>query len=159
MTISNYQLMEMAKEDRIKLIIIMADELVNVKLLPKLNIILNLQDSTKGGSHWVSLVIINNHAMYFDSYGAGCDQYVITYCRKHKLRLGINTYIIQDLKSTQCGLYSYAFIKYIINENIITGIPREFKENLFELANDYINMFVPETEQNDAILFEYIIGK
>ena len=81
MTISNYQLMQMANEDRIKLIIIMADELVNVKLLPKLNIILNLQDSSKGGSHWVGLVIIDNHAMYFDSYGAGCDQYVITYCR------------------------------------------------------------------------------
>ena len=156
MTISNYQLLHMAKQDRIKLIIIMADELVNLKLSKRMNIILNLQDSSKGGSHWVSLVVIDNNAMYFDSYGAGCDQYVLTYCRKHKLRLGINTYIIQDLKSTECGLYSYGFIKYIVNENIIKGIPREFKENLFELANDYINMFVPETEDNDDILFEYI---
>ena len=60
------------------------------------------------------------------------------------------------MNSTECGLYSYGFIKYIVNENIIKGIPREFKENLFELANDYINMFVPETEDNDDILFEYI---
>jgi len=146
----------MAEQDRINLIIIMADELVKQKLAKSMNIILNLQDSDEGGSHWVSLVIRNKTAIYFDSYGAGCDQYVITFCKKHKLKLGINTYIIQDLDSTECGVYAYAFIKYIINEKIIKTIPREFKVDLFEKANDYINMFEPETENNDNILFSYL---
>ena len=76
--------------------------------------IINLQNSDKNGSHWVSYKKINNKIFYFDSYA-------ITYIIKnqypnHKSICSI--YRMQSIDSNQCGRFCILFIKSNIkNEN------------------------------------------
>jgi len=156
MTISNYDLEQLFVKYKIPMTnddIIMSNQLKN-RPLKNGAIIINLDNPINNGSHWVC-VYINLHeklAFYFDSYGALCDRYIITYCKKHKLSLAYNRYIIQSLKSTECGIYCFKLIKFIFSEAINTDVPREFESNLLEICNDYINLFVSDPYENDAIL-------
>lgn len=160
MTISNFDLVKLAETYKIKLTltdVISSNHLINIKLKKFMNIIINLESSEKGGSHWVLLIIRDNLAFYFDSFGASPDNYVIKYCSKFKLKLAMNNYIIQDLKSTECGIFCLGLLVYIKNERVLPKKLREFKnEILYELCNNYCNMFSMETKQNDKILYDYL---
>ena len=159
MTISNVELQEKCDKKGLQLdAIIMANELSAIVYKKTLNIIINLDSRDgSGGTHWVSLCVRNKEAFYFDSYGATCDKYVVLYCKKNRLTLGINTYIIQHLTSVECGLFCYGLILFLRKERLVKGIEREFPKSRFmELCNDYINMFDHDTEKNDVILFNYI---
>jgi len=146
MTLTNFELIKLAKRRIIKLEnVIMKDELKNMKRKSKLNIIINLQSSKVGnGTHWVCLIIEKNNAMYFDSFGAIPPIEVIKYCKG--LKLGYNSYIVQDMNSTECGNYCLAFLEY--NQNS--------KESLFKAANSFVNMFEHDTTLNDDILDDYM---
>ena len=154
MTISNFELAKLAKKHKINLTledIISSDELQH-RPLQNGPCIINLQDSRGNGTHWTAFIIHIKQCLYFDSFGAFPDRNVIDYCRKHKLKLAFNTYIIQDLDSTQCGLFCFKLIKYVYTNTINEDIPREFENKLLELANDYINLFVANPKHNDKIL-------
>lgn len=156
--ISNFELADLAKEQKVNLKlqnILMADQLQTTPLKKKMNLIINLQKSSQGGSHWVALIVRGKQAFYCDTFGMDCDTNVIQFCRKHKLHLACNKYIIQDLKSVQCGVYCFALIKYIETEEI-PKYPREFENNLLEICNNFVNMFVPNRKQNDKILYKYL---
>ena len=157
--ITNLELHRLAQDENIDIpmhYICTNDALTNLKRKKKMNIILNLQNSNQGGSHWVALLVRGGHAFYCDSYGLSCDTNVTQYCIKNHLHLSCNSYIIQSQKSTNCGLYSYALIKYIERENIPNDIPRKYKNELLELCNNYINLFVPNRNTNDLILKKYL---
>ena len=61
--------------------------------------------------------------MCFDSFGAISPVEVIRYCEG--LKLGYNSYIVQDMNSTECGNYCLALLEY--NQNS--------KESIFKAAN------------------------
>ena len=146
MTISNFDLVKLAKLHNVQLLltnIIMADEMQNIKLNRNMNLIINLQDSSKNGSHWVAFIVKGKNAFYFDSFGAQPDNYVTQYCRKNGLQLGYNNYIIQDLNSTQCEIFCIALLKYITTNKSI---------HLYEACDDFINIFNHNTKHNDKIL-------
>ena len=156
--ITNLELHRLAQEENVDIpmhYICSSDELTNLKRKKKMNIILNLQNSNQGGSHWVALLVRGGQAFYCDSYGLSSDTNVTQYCIKNHLHLSSNSYIIQSQKSTNCGLYCYALIKYIERENIPTDIPHKYKNELLELCNNYINLFVPNRNTNDSILKKY----
>lgn len=159
MTISNVELEELCGKKGITLDgIVMSNELINVKKKKRLNIIINLDDRGNGGTHWVCLCIRDGkEAFYFDSFGAMCDKYVIDYCKKIRVSLSINVYIIQHLESTECGLFCVGLMKFLKKEKILAGVTREYpKSRLYELSNEYINIFEPNTELNDNIIFKYL---
>ena len=157
--ISNFELADLAKKHKVDLKlehIIMADQLQNIPLKRKMNLIINLQKSSQGGSHWVCLVIRGKNSFYCDSFGMDCDVNVLQYCRKSGIHLACNKYVIQDLKSVQCGLYCFGLIKYIDTEIIPSQYPREFQNKLLELSNNYINLYKPNRKQNDKIVYKYL---
>ena len=158
MTISNTELEELCKRKKIQLnAVVIANELINIPKTKSMNIIVNLDTMGQQGTHWVALVVRDNQAFYFDSFGAKCDNYVVEYCRRNRLNLAINVYIVQDLKSTECGLFCVALFKYLKTGKIPKGIPREFPRNrLLELCNDFINLFEPDTRENDGILYQLL---
>ena len=79
--------------------------------------IINLQDSDKKGSHWVSYRKIGNKIFYFDSYGVAYIPDIIkNQYPKHKFIC--NIYRIQSMDSNQCGRFCILFVKSNIkNEN------------------------------------------
>lgn len=79
--------------------------------------------------HWVALKVTNDlHGFYFDSYGMPSPQILVN--NLHKLYY--NTNIIQDLRSSHCGLYSIYYLYYM----------NKFKnpdQALNKLLNHFIN--------------------
>ena len=143
--INNFDLEKIAKFYKLPLVsICMKDELPTK---PKEGCyIVNMQSSTDGsGSHWVSLFFWKNICYYFDSFGAPCPVEIINFIKKKKgSHLLFNNFIIQDLKSSNCGYFALAFLLYMWHN-------RE-KSNLNDVFNDFVNNFADDTSKNDDIL-------
>ena len=97
--------------------------------------IINLQNSNKNGSHWVSYKRIDYKIFYFDSYGVA---YIPDIIKKqypnHKFIC--NIYRIQSIDSNQCGRFCILFVKSNIkNENDYNNFLLQFEKNNF-LKND-----------------------
>ena len=97
--------------------------------------IINLQDSDKSGSHWVSYKKIGNKIYYFDSYAVSFIPDIIKkQYSKHKFIC--NIYRIQSIDSNQCGKFCILFVKSNIkNENDYNDFLLKFEKNNF-LKND-----------------------
>ena len=97
--------------------------------------IINLQDSDKKGSHWVSYKKIGNKMFYFDSYGVAYTPDIIkNQYANHKFIC--NIYRIQSMDSNQCGRFCILFVRgNIKNENDFNNISLKFEKNNF-LKND-----------------------
>ena len=93
--------------------------------------IINLQDSDKNGSHWVSFKKIDNRIFYFDSYGVAYIPDIIkNQYPKHEFIC--NIYRIQSIDSNQCGRYCILFItSNIKNENDYNNFLLKFEKNNF----------------------------
>lgn len=142
---SNIELIDICNQNGIKLTnVIMSNELKDIKKKKELYLIINLQDINKIGSHWVSLIKRNNQYLYFDSFGVIPDVYILKYKGKHKV--GYSNYIIQDMQSVECGIFCIAFLHYIQNN----------KGKIYDVYNDFINLFEHQTNKNDIILKKYI---
>ena len=76
---------------------------------------INLQDSDKKGSHWVSYKKIDNKIYYFDSYGVAFINNIIkNQYPNHKFIF--NIYRIQSIDSNQCGRFCILFVRGNIKE-------------------------------------------
>ena len=93
---------------------------------------INLDDKKSKETHWVSLFIDRNTAVYFDSFGTEyIPQEVLNKIRDKSITH--NIFRIQDNESIMCGFYYITFIEY-----------------LFSL-NDY--------KKNDKIIYKYFKDK
>ena len=97
--------------------------------------IINLQNSDKSGSHWVSYKKIGNKIYYFDSYAVSFIPDIIkNQYSKHKFIC--NIYRIQSMDSNQCGIFCILFVKSNIkNENVYNNFLLQFEKNNL-LKND-----------------------
>ena len=97
--------------------------------------IINLQDSYRNGSHWVSFKKIDNKIYYFDSYAVSFIPDIIkNQYPKHKFIC--NIYKIQSMDFNQCERFCILFIKSNIkNENDYNYFLLNFEKNNF-LKND-----------------------
>ena len=117
----------------------------------KIGISLNLDEHTKGGSHWVSLFIDlkNKYIFYFDSNGDETPKEVkklIDKINNQCLKLGIEMKIFESdiehqKKNTECGLYSIYFLTYLLKNNNYNHFldKRIGDEEMFELRNKFFN--------------------
>ncbi|KAL7306142.1 hypothetical protein TKK_0001588 [Trichogramma kaykai] len=105
--------------------------------------ILNTDDHTKPGMHWVSIYSNSNgYAYYFDSYGI--PPFVpldINRIRKNCKRYGYNTVQLQSATSDVCGQYCLMFLYYMRSELGFQRFLANFSDNL---------------EKNDSIVRKYI---
>ena len=93
--------------------------------------IINLQDSDKNGSDWVSYKKIGNKIYYFDSYAVPFVNNIIkNQYPKHKFIC--NIYRIQSMDSNQCGRFCILFVKSNIkNENDYNDFLLKFEKIIF----------------------------
>ena len=148
MTVSNFEMADVCKKHNIKLNlsdVITKDILVSLKLSKMKNIIINFAVSGQEGTHFVVFVIRGKKAYYQDSFAGYPLDEVVQYCKKHDLKLGYNSYIIQNIKSTNCGVYCVALLKYL-------GVSGD----LYKKSNEFVNLFEDDSELNDKILYQYL---
>ena len=112
--------------------------------------IINLQSSTDGqGTHWLGLFIHKNNAYYFDSYGAPPSVEIMKFVKKRKgCHMYYNNFIIQDLKSQNCGWYTLAFLLWCYSYVL-------FSKDMKNMFNEFVKSFVDDTKENDNILKEF----
>ena len=77
--------------------------------------IVNMQSSSQGnGTHWVALFVYKFNAFYFDSFGGLPPNEIMKFVKKrNNCHLFYNNWIIQNIKSSQCGWYCIAFLKHM----------------------------------------------
>jgi hypothetical protein len=143
--LSNFDLEKLAGFYKLPLVgIFMKNELPK-KLIDGCYII-NLQSSTQGnGTHWTSMVVWKKMSYYFDSFGAPPPVEIINFTKKKKGgHLLYNNWIIQDIKSENCGWYSLAFLLHMWKnrQNI----------KMKDIFNQFVNNFMDDTLRNDEIL-------
>jgi hypothetical protein len=143
--LSNFELEQIAEYYKVPLLgVVMKDELP--PFVRDGSYIINLQSTTDGnGSHWTALQVKGNSAFFFDSFGAPPSTEIVEYTKQRSgCHIGFNNWIIQDLKSENCGYYALGLLIYI-NKNLKTS-------NLFKVGNDYIDGFTGDTKHNDKLL-------
>ena len=138
---SNTELLDILKNDNIKINGVFAKDKLK-KPLKDGYYIINLDDSTGEGTHWTALYKINDgFSLYYDSFGFPAPEEIEDLLHKYEY----NKKQIQDIKSTSCGFYCIAFIKFMIN-----------KQDKMKAFNTFCNLFRTNTIDNEIILHQLL---
>ena len=141
-TLSNIDIEEILKSQKIKVTVYMKDELPLT--LKRGFYVINLQSSTVGsGTHWTALYYNSKHSYYFDPFGFIAPTQVEQKLNEYTF----NNKQIQNLKSTACGYYCIAFIIFMNK--------RKNKKLGFII---FVDEFSTNTEKNDKLLYNYLYG-
>ena len=102
--------------------------------------IINLDEYSNIGTHWIALYVNNKTATYFDSFG-------IEHIPK-EIRVFIgdkdiiaSIYRIQSYDSIMCGYYCIGFTDYMLKGKILTDFTNLFSPNNFKKNDDVILNF------------------
>src|SRR5579871_4966980 len=88
----------------------MRDEIKNINKQLPLSIIVNLEDSSKNGSHWSLCFIDNKQKIYYSSFGDTIPLEVKEYMLSVDERPILSSDVqLQDFNETTCGLWSILF--------------------------------------------------
>ena len=138
---SNTELLDILKNDNIKINGVFAKDKLKKPLKDGFYII-NLDDSDGPGTHWTALYKINDgFSFYYDSFGFIAPSEIEDLLHKYEY----NKKQIQDIKSTSCGFYCIAFIKFMIN-----------KQDKMKAFNTFCNLFRTNTIDNEIILHQLL---
>ena len=141
-TLSNIDIEEILKSQKIKVTVYMKDELPLT--LKRGFYVINLQSSTVGsGTHWTALYYNSKHSYYFDPFGFIAPTEVEQKLNEYTF----NNKQIQNLKSTACGYYCIAFIIFMNK--------RKNKKVGFII---FVDEFSTNTKKNDKLLYNYLYG-
>ena len=106
--------------------------------------VINLDEYSDIGTHWIALYVNNKTVTYFDSFG-------IEHIPKEvKTVIGnrniiINIYRTQNFDSIMCRCFCIGFIDYMFKGKSLT---------------DYTNLFSPNNfKKNDDIILNYFLNK
>ena len=145
--LSNFDIEEIANHYNVDVIIVMKDELKNMKPV-NTNYIVNLESSSMGnGTHWMALKIGNKDCVYFDSYGMLPPEGIITFCKRiTKSHLSYNTKEIQDLNAKTCGFFAIAFIIFLHIHS---------SDDLYKNSSSFSDLFLLETKLNNKKLQKF----
>ena len=103
--------------------------------------IVNLNDSTQPGSHWVTIRLKPNLIEYFDSFGLNAPMELVYLSDKLRLNYLYNSTQYQDLESVLCGYYCL----YYVNES--------------QKGRSYYDILKPfshtDTKFNERLIVEY----
>ena len=109
-------------------------------------IVVNTDDHTKPGTHWVAIYIDNNRfGTYFDSYGlAPASKHHIDRLQRNCHSFSWNTMELQSIDSTCCGQYSVIFLYHMCHGKRI---------------NAFLRLFTRDTRKNDLLIVTYFKRK
>ena len=108
--------------------------------LPKIKdraYIINLDEYSDIGTHWVALHLNNNNATYFDSFGVEHIPKEITAFINNK-NIKTNIFRIQAYDSVMCGYFCIVFIDFMFKGKTLTESTNLFSPNNFKKNDDMI---------------------
>ena len=106
--------------------------------------VINLDEYSDIGTHWIALYVNNKTVTYFDSFGI---EHIPKEVKKFIGNRNIisNIYRIKIYDSIMCGYFCIDFIDYMFKGNKLT---------------DYTNLFPPNNfRKNDYIILNYFLKK
>ena len=106
--------------------------------------VINLDEYSDIGTHWIALYVNNKTITYFDSFGI---EHIPKDVKKFigNTHIVTNIYRIQNYDSIMCGYFCIGFIDYIFMGKSLT---------------DYTNLFSPNNfKRNDDIILNYFLNK
>ena len=104
--------------------------------------VINLDEYSDIGTHWIALYVNNKTATYFDSFRV---EHISTEIIKFIYNKNIitNIFRIQPYDSLMCGYFCIGFINYMFMNKSLT---------------DYTNIFSPNNfKKNDDIILKYFL--
>ena len=117
--------------------------------------VINLDDYSDIGIHWIALYVKNNDITYFDSFGV---EHIPKEIKKFIDNKNIiaNIFRIQAYDSIMCGYFCIWFINFMFKGKNLTAYTNIFSPNSFKRNDDIIlNCFMNNTYvKNGIILFK-----
>ena len=109
--------------------------------LPKIKdeaYVINLDEHSDIGTHWVSLYVYNNDVTYFDSFGVEHIPKEIKAFLGRSLSITTNIFKIQAYDSIMCGYFCIGFIYFMLAGKTLTEFRNLFPPNNFKENDDII---------------------
>ena len=103
--------------------------------LPKIKdgaYVINLDDYSNIGTHWVALYVHNNDATYFDSFDVEHILKEIKTFIDRSLSITTNIFRIQAYDSIMCGYFCIGFIDFLLAGKTLTEFTNRFSPNHFK---------------------------
>ena len=104
--------------------------------------VINLDEYSDVGTHWIALYVNIKTATYFDSFGI---EHIPKVVKKFigNRNIVTNIYKIQNYDSIMCGYFCIGFINYMLMGKSVTDYTNLFSPNNFKRNDDKIlNYFV-----------------
>ena len=98
--------------------------------------VINFDEYSNIGTHWVALYLQKNNITYFDSFGVEDIPKEIKSFIKNK-NIKTNIFRIQAYDSIMCGYFSIRFVDFMLAGKTLTEFKNLFSPNNFK-KNDYI---------------------
>ena len=99
--------------------------------------IINLDEYSDIGTHWVALHVINNDVTYFDSFGV---EHVLKEIKTfiNNKNIKTNIFRIQAYDSVMCGYFCIGFIDFMFKGKTLIEYASLFSRNNFKKNDDII---------------------
>ena len=102
--------------------------------LPKIKdeaYVINLDEYSDIGTHWVALYVQNNDVTYFDSFGVEhIPKEIKTFISNKNIKT--NIFRIQAYHSIMCGFFCIGFINFMLAGKALTEFTNLFSTNNFK---------------------------
>ena len=107
--------------------------------------VINLDEYSDIGIHWIALYVKNNVVTYFDSFGVEhIPKEIKTFIKNRNIKT--NIFRIQAYDSIMCGYFGIAFIDFILKGKSLTEYTNLFSPNDFKKNDDTVlNYFMNNT--------------
>ena len=99
--------------------------------------VINLDEYSDIGTHWIALYVKNNDITYFDSFGVDHIPKEIKAFIKNK-NVKTNIFRIQAYDSVMCGYFCIGFINFMLKGKSLTEYINLFSTNDFKKNDDTI---------------------
>ena len=114
--------------------------------------VINLEEYSNIGTHWVSLYLNNKVVTYFDNFGV---EHIPKEIKKFFDNKNIiaNILRIQAHDSVMCGYFCIEFIDFMLKDNSLTDFTNLFSPNNFKRNNDIILNYFLNKLKNGSMQF------
>ena len=106
--------------------------------------IINLNEYSDIGTHWVALCVYNDDVIYFDSFGADHIPKEIKKFINGSLSIKTNIFRIQAYDSIMCGYFCIGFINFMLAGKTLTDFTNLFSPYNFNKNNIILSYFQDE---------------
>ena len=104
--------------------------------------VINLDEYSDIGTHWIALYVNNKTVTYFDSFRIEHIPKEIKKIISDK-NIIASIFRIQNYDSIMCGYYCIGFVNYMFNDNSSTDFTNLFLPNDFKKIDDIILNYFP----------------